>query len=55
LAGVRRETDVTGGKCLGDRNEKDVGRKTVRPFGRRRDAAPNGREVIGDVAQRGLI
>ena len=49
LAGRGGAADVLGGKRLRDRDELDAGRRTMRPFGRRVDAAANGREVGGDL------
>jgi hypothetical protein len=46
------QADVVCRKCLGDGDEKDVGRSPARPLGRRIDAASNGREAGGDLGQR---
>src|ERR1700693_2784197 len=52
LAGQCRRADIVWRKCLRDGKEENVSGDPMRPFGRRGDAATNGREAIGNVGVR---
>jgi hypothetical protein len=55
LAGLGRGPNRLGWKRLGNGDEVDVARGTPRPFGRRLDAAPNGREVLSNLCGQGPV